>query len=155
MVQASVLWELQCLDQWSRAPSIKTRVAEAERKDKPVSQAVHLDRVRAPNLQNSASQECREEEEMRSWMATSDSSFRQEEVALATGGGKGKLLLRPTSTTDSLVWATCSTWEAMFRTVEVVVMAIIIMEDSTTTMGDSTTTMEDSTTMGALTTTME
>jgi len=81
-------------------------VAEAERRDKPASLAVHLDL--APSLQNSARQE-EEEEETRSWMATSDSSFRQEEVALATGGGRGKLLPRPTSTTDSLVWATCLT----------------------------------------------
>ena len=83
-----------------RAPSIKTRVAEAERKDKPASLAVHLDL--APSLQNSARQEEEEEEETRSWMATSDSSSRQEEVALATGGGRGKLLLRPTSTTGKL-----------------------------------------------------
>ena len=93
-----------------RGPSIKTRVAEAEGKDKPASLAAHLDQARAPNLQNSASQECQEEgeeeeeeeEEVRSWMATSDSSFRQEEVAPATGGGRGKLLLRPTSTTGKL-----------------------------------------------------
>ena len=81
-------------------------MAEAERKDKPASLAVHLDL--APSLQNSARQECQEEEEeeeeegIRSWMATSDSSSRQEEVALATGGGRGKLLLRPTSTTGKL-----------------------------------------------------
>merc|ERR1712088_933390 len=82
---------------------------------------------------------------MRSWMVTSDFSFRQEEVALATGGRRCKLLPRPTSTTDSLVWATCSTWEAMFPTVEAVVMAIITTEDLTTTMvAFTTTTMEDS-----------
>ena len=78
-------------------------MAEAERRDKPASLAVHLDL--APSLQNSARQECQEEEEeeeTRSWMATSDSSSRQEEVALATGGGRGKLLLRPTSTTGKL-----------------------------------------------------
>merc|ERR1712088_1298716 len=95
---------------------------------------------------------------MRSWMVTSDFSFRQEEVALATGGRRCKLLPRPTSTTDSLVWATCSTWEAMFPTVEAVVMAIITTEDLTTTMeGLTTTTTEDSTTtmVAFTTTTME
>jgi len=85
-------------------------VAEVERKDKRASLAVHpLDQALDLNHQNSASQEGQEEEESRSWMATSDSSFRQEEAAPATGEGRGKLLLRLTSTTDSLVWATCST----------------------------------------------
>jgi len=153
------------LDLSSRGPSIKTRVGEAERKDKPASLAVHLDQAQgalAPSLQNLEDQEDQEdqEEEIRSWMGTRGSSFRQEEVALAMGEGRGKHLLRLTSTTDSLVWATCSTLEEIFPTVEAVVMATITTEvstttevsiittaDSTTTMGDSTTTMEDSATV--------
>lgn len=100
------------MDLSSRGPLIKTHVAEGEGKDKRASLEVPLDQARGalgPSLQNSASQEDQEgqEEEIRSWMATSDSSFRQEEVALAMGEGRGKLLLRLTSTTDSLVWATC------------------------------------------------
>merc|ERR1712200_363773 len=51
-------------------------------------------------------------------------------------------LLRPTSTTGSLVWATYSTWEAIFLTVAVVVMATI--KASTITTEGSTTIMEDS-----------
>ena len=85
----------------SRGPSIKTHVGEAERKDKPASLAVHLDQAQgapALSLQNLEDQED-QEEEIRSWMGTSDSSFHQEEVALATGEGRGKHLLRLTSTT--------------------------------------------------------
>ena len=111
----------------SRGPSIKTHVGEVERKDKPASLAVHLDQALVPSLQNLEDQEDLEEA-IRSWMGTRGSSFRQEEVALATGGGRGKHLLRLTSTTgksqtfsfsktleinvlcsDSLVWAICST----------------------------------------------
>ena len=51
-----------------------------------------------------------------------------------------------------MVWATCSTWEAIFLTVAVVVMATI--KASTITTGGSTTIMEDSiTTMEDFTTT--
>ena len=73
-------------------------MGEAERKDKPASLAVHLDQAQgalALSLQNLEDQE----EEIRSWMATRGSFFRQEEVALATGEGRGKRLLRLTSTT--------------------------------------------------------
>ena len=87
-----------------RGRSIKTRVAEAEeRKDKPAFLAAHQDQARGVlSLQNSASQEVVEEEEMRSWMGTSGSSFHLEEVALATAEKRGKLLQRPTSTTGKL-----------------------------------------------------
>jgi len=115
-----VLSELRCLDLWFRGRSIKTRVAEAEEgKDKPASLEARLDQARGVlSLQNSASQELEEEEkeeeeeeleEKRSWMVTSGSSFRQEEVALATGERRGKLPQRPTLTTDFLVLDTCST----------------------------------------------
>ena len=73
-------------------------MAEAERKDKPASLAVHLDQALVPSLQNLASQED-QEEEIRTWMETRGSSFHQEEVALATGEERGKHLLRLTSTT--------------------------------------------------------
>jgi len=142
------------LDLSFRGPSIKTHAGEAERKDKPASLAVHLDQAQgalAPSLQNLEDQEDQEdqEEEIRSWMGTRGSSFRQEEVALATAGGRGRHLLRLISTTDFLVWATCSTLGAIFPTVEAVVMATITTEDSTTTTEVSTTTTEDSaTTMG-------
>ena len=78
-------------------------MAEAEEKDKLASLAVrHLDQALAPSLQNSASQDQEDQEEMRSWMGTSDSSSHQEEAALATAEGRGKLLLRLTSTTGKL-----------------------------------------------------
>merc|ERR1719234_406949 len=141
-----------CLDLSFRGLSVKTRVGEVERKGKLASLAVHLDQAQGalvPSLQNLGDQED-QEEEIRSWMGTRGSSFRQEEVALATGGGRGKHLLRLISTTDSSDWATCLTLEAMFPIVEAVVMAtittgvstttevsIITTEDSTTTMGDS------------------
>merc|ERR1719234_1197101 len=137
-----------CLDLSFRGLSVKTRVGEVERKGKLASLAVHLDQAQGalvPSLQNLGDQED-QEEEIRSWMGTRGSSFRQEEVALATGGGRGRHLPRLTSTTDSLDWATCSTLEAIFPTAEAVVMATTTMEVSTTTMEASTTTTEDSTT---------
>merc|ERR1712080_20960 len=76
-------------------------------------------------------------------MGTKGSFCPQGEVALAVEGGRGKPLLRLTSTTGSLVSATYSTWEAIFLTVAVVAMATI--KASTITMGDFTiTTMEAS-----------
>jgi len=139
------------LDLSSRGPSIKTHVGEVERKDKPASLAVHLDQAQealAPSLQNLEDLEDQEdqEEDLRSLMGTRGSSFRQEEVALATAGGRGRHLLRLISTTDFLVWATCSTLGAIFPTVEAVVMATTTGV-STTIMEASTTTMEDSATV--------
>ena len=112
-------------------------------------------------------EETKEEIKTRSWTGTRGSFCHQGEVALAVAGGRGKPLLKLTSTTGkqlllrnccvlflsgSLVWATYSTWEAIFLTVAVVVMATI--KASTITTGGSTTIMEDSiTTMEDFTTT--
>ena len=165
-----------------REHSVKTRAAEAGKSDKPASQAVPLEQGQVQSLLSLASQEeeeTKEEIKTRSWTGTKGSSCHREEVALAVAGGRGKPLLRLTSTTGkqlllrnccvlllsgSLVSATYSTWEAIFLTVAVVAMATIKASTITTggstiTTGGSTTTMEDfttTTTMGDFTiTTME
>jgi len=145
---------LLCLALLFREHSVKTPAAEAERRDKLVSQAAPLEQGQVHSLLSLASQEeeTKEEIKAKSWTGTRGSFCHQGEVALAVGEGRGKPLLRPTSTTGSLVWATCSTWEAIFLTVAVVVMATI--KASTITTGGSTTIMEDSiTTMEDFTTT--
>ena len=156
-----------------REHSVKTPAAEAGKRDKPASQAVPLEQGQVHSLLSLASQEEEEEEEKikaKCWTGTRGSSCPQGEVALAVAGGRGKPPLRPTSTTGkqlllkicaktiyfflsgSLVLATYSTWEAIFLTVAVVVMATMVLSTtittggSTTTMEDSTTTMEDFTT---------
>jgi len=144
-----------------REHSVKTRAAEAGKRDKPASQAVPLEQGQVHSLLSLASQgeEVREEIKTKSWTGTRGSSCHREGVALAVAGGRGKPPLRPTSTTGSLVSATYSTWEAIFLTVAVVVMATIKASTITTgasimTMGGSITTMEDSTiTMEDFTTT--
>lgn len=147
---------LLCLALLFREPSVKTRAAEAGKRDKRASQAVPLEQGQVHSLLSLASQEeeeeTKEEIKTKSWTGTKGSSCRRGEVALAVEGGRGKPLLRLTSTTGSLVWATYSTWEAIFLTVAVVAMATI--KASTITTGGSTTTMEDSiTTMEDFTTT--
>ena len=153
-----------------REPSVKTRAAEAGKEDKPASQAVPLEQGQVHSLLSLASLEEEEEIKTKSWTGTRGSFCHQGEVVLAVEGGRGKPPLRPTSTTGkqllliicinkihfllsgSLVWATYSTWEAIFLTVAVVVMATI--KASTITTGGSITTMEDSTiTMEDFTTT--
>ena len=149
-----------------REPSVKTRAAEAGKEDKPASQAVPLEEGQVYSLLSLASQEEEIKEEVKTKSWTKGSSCHRVEVALAVAGRRGKPLLRLTSTTGkqlllrnccvlflsgSLVWATYSTWEAIFLTVAVVVMATIkastiTTEGSTTIMEDSITTMEDFTT---------
>jgi len=137
-----------------REHSVKTPAAEAGKRDKRASQAVPLEQGQVHSLLSLASQEgeFKEEIKTKNWTGTKGSFCPQGEVALAVEGGRGKPLLRLTSTTGSLVSATYSTWEAIFLTVAVVVMATI--KASTITTGGSTTIMEDSiTTMEDFTTT--
>jgi len=134
---------LLCLVLLFREHSVKTPAAEAGKRDKPASQAVPLEQGQVHSLLSLASQE--KEIKTKSWTGTKGSSCHQVEVALAVAGGRGRPLLRQTSTTGSLVWATYSTWEAIFHTVAVVVMAAI-KASTTITTGGSTTTMEDFTT---------
>jgi len=134
---------LLCLVLLFREHSVKTPVADAGKRDKPASQAVPLELGQVHSLLSLASQE-EEEVKTKSWTGTKGSFCPQGEVALAVEGGRGKPLQRPTSTTGSLVLATYSTWEAIFLTVAVVVMATI--KASTITTGGLTTIMEDFTT---------
>ena len=84
-----------------REHSVKTPAAEAERRDKLVSQAAPLEQGQVHSLLSLASpeEEIKEEIKTKSWTGTRGSFCHQGEVALAVGEGRGKPLLRPTSTT--------------------------------------------------------
>ena len=85
-----------------REHSVKTRAAEAGKSDKRASQALLLEQGQLHSLLSLASQEeeeVKEEIKTKSWTGTKGSSCPQEEVALAVAGGRGKPLLRLTSTT--------------------------------------------------------